>query len=124
MADLNLKDDPFPKEWDGEKVRDWFARRLEGRAMPEIQLLAGRAALRRLPFLGALLDIPSLGQQSSAKALLFACLRCYPISVASAFVPPTEIEGLRSAAAAANSTAFSAADSVARSAAAAAKSTA
>ena len=94
-----LPQDPFPPKWGFAAVRGWFEHRLEGRPLPEIQLLAGRAALRSLPLLRGLLDIPGKKRENPARAILLACLRGYPISVGAALVPPTEIERFRSAAA-------------------------
>jgi hypothetical protein len=102
MAHPSLKDDPFPEESDFERERLWFARRLNGRTLPEVQLLFGRAAMRSLPHLFGLLHLHRKKDGFwTPEAHLVTVLRSYPTSAGAALVSPADAARFRSAAAAA-----------------------
>jgi hypothetical protein len=109
MAHPNLKDDPFPEEWNFAKVNLWFKRRFEGRALREVQLLASRAAMRSLPHLSDIFAGARENGAETPEARLVAVLRCYPTSACAALVPPTEVRRFRSVVAATGSSAIVAA---------------
>jgi len=104
MAELLDPADPFPEKNDWYQLETWFGRRLEGRSLAQVQLLAGRAALRNLPFLHRLLNLPRKKSEKPAVSLLLDCLRCCPVSAGAALVPPAEIARFRNVAAAAAAT--------------------
>lgn len=111
MARPTLKDDPFPTTDTSSFIEEWFARRVEGRSLGEIRLLAARAALRGLPYLQRLPDnLKRKRKRPLLGSLLLACLRCYPISAAAALVPPADEEAFRSAAIDAAATVYPAAE--------------
>lgn len=91
MAHPTLKDDPFPEVWDRPAAHNWHLRRLKGRYLNEIQLLAARAAMRSLFYLARLKPDTKRRRPSQQAKLFLATLRCYPISTAAAAVPPAEL---------------------------------
>jgi hypothetical protein len=96
MAHPSLEDDPFPREWDFDKVQQWFERRFTVRPLPEVQLLAGRAAMRSLPQLSGIFDVFRKRLTWTPKAILVPLLRCYPTSLGSALAQPTQVPRIRS----------------------------
>lgn len=78
MARPTLEEDPFPRKWDWDKVRDWFERRLKQQQAVGVPLLAYRMALRGKPQLRGLLE-PDTSFNDNR---LIEVLRCYSTNLA------------------------------------------
>lgn len=114
MAKAGRPADDFPVDGDFDERRNWFAARLDGRGREDCILLAGRAALRAMPYLQSLFGLNLPAHKIDGKRHSLAVLRCEALSSLAALAPSEERDAFRSAdaarsAAAAADAAFSAA---------------